>query len=140
MISCSRTAYEHTCLQRGYALEDCEKAVVRSDGAQVVIDEQSEFYPRKHPDKKPVLLTDPGPGTELKALLAKFGIHASPTCGCNAMAQRMNEWGEESLDHIDEIVDVMQETAKKRGLPFIRAVGAQLVKTAVRRWKKANSK
>ena len=81
-----------------------------------------------------------GPGTELKALLAKFGIHASPTCGCNAMAQKMNEWGEESLDHIDEIVDVMQETAAKRGLPFVRVVGAQLVKTAVRRWKRANSK
>jgi hypothetical protein len=74
-----------------------------------------------------------GPGTELKALLAKIGIHASPTCKCNKMAKKMDEWGQESLNHIEEIVDVMEETAKKRGLPFMRAAGAAMVRVAC--WK-----
>lgn len=74
-----------------------------------------------------------GPGTHLKALLAKFGIHPTPTCSCNKMAQQMNEWGAEGcLTHIEEIVDVMGEEAHKRGLPFIRAAGRILVKKAIR--------
>lgn len=77
--------------------------------------------------------TAPGPGAELKKLLAKFGIHASPTCGCNKMAARMNAWGpDESLNHIEEIVDVMEEEAKKRKLPFLRAAGRILVRKAIR--------
>jgi hypothetical protein len=86
-----------------------------------------------------------GPGTELKALLAKFGIHATPTCKCNATAKQMDSmeplepgW---CLSHIEEIVDVMQSTAKARGLPFLRAAGKLLVRRAVKNWqKKANSK
>jgi hypothetical protein len=141
MIACSPAAYEKTCLARGYTLEHCRKAVVGVSGVNLVIDEKSEFYPRKNAAAAPVMPTDPGPGSELKALLATVGIHASPTCKCNKMAVQMNEWGEASLDHIEEIVDVMEETAKKRGLPFLRAVGRKLVKMAVRRWqKKANSK
>jgi len=84
--------------------------------------------PRPEPD------IGPGPGTELKKLLASIGIHASPTCKCNTMAKRMNEWGpDESLRHIDEIVDVMEETAKKRGLPFVRLGGRALVRLACTR-------
>lgn len=76
----------------------------------------------------------PGPGTELKTLLAVMGIHASPTCKCNKMARQMNLWGaEESLNHIEDIVDVMEETAKARGLPFLRMAGKTLVKLACRR-------
>lgn len=133
MITCHKSFLEQRCLERGYSWGDVLPCIVSDDGVNVTIDTEHPAYPRN--PKEPS-----GPGTELKALLAKFGIHASPTCGCNAMAKKMNQWGEESLEHIDEIVDVMQETAAKRGLPFIRAVGAQLVKTAVRRWKKANSK
>ena len=78
-----------------------------------------------------------GPGTELKALLAKIGIHASPTCGCNKMALKMDEWGpKESLNHIEEIVDVMEQTAKKRNLPFLRTAGRILVRQACRIAKK----
>lgn len=83
-----------------------------------------------------------GPGTELKALLAKIGIHASPTCKCNSMAKKMDQWGpEESLNHIEEIVDVMAETAKKRNLPFLRTAGRILVRQACRiSRKKGNGK
>jgi hypothetical protein len=77
---------------------------------------------------------NPGPGTELKAMLSTMGIHASPTCKCNKMARQMDEWGpDEAVKHIEEIVDVMEETAKKRGLPFIRTAGRALVRMAC--WK-----
>ena len=77
---------------------------------------------------------NPGPGAELKAMLSTMGIHASPTCKCNKMARQMDEWGpEEAMKHIEEIVDVMEETAKKRGLPFIRTAGRALVRMAC--WK-----
>jgi hypothetical protein len=75
-----------------------------------------------------------GPGTELKTLLATFGIVASPTCKCNKMARQMDSWGpDESLAHMEEIVDVMEETAKARKLPFLRAGARQMVRLAC--WK-----
>lgn len=84
--------------------------------------------PRPEPD------IGPGPGTELKKLLASIGIHATPTCKCNKMAKQMNEWGpDETLKHIDEVVDVMEETAKARGLPFMRLGGKALVRLACTR-------
>ncbi len=83
--------------------------------------------PRPEPD------IGPGPGAELKKLLASIGIHATPTCKCNKMAKQMNEWGQESLNHIEEIVDVMEETAKARGLPFVRLGGKALVRLACMR-------
>jgi hypothetical protein len=83
-----------------------------------------------------------GPGTELKKMLATIGIHATPTCKCNKMAKQMDVWGwEESLNHIDEIVAVMEETAKKRKLPFVRTAGRTLVRIACWKAKRAgNSK
>lgn len=98
-----------------------------ADGDFMVVDTK-DLPVRVRPDKPPTH----GPGTELKALLAKFGIHASPTCGCNAMARKMDAWGpDESLKHLEEIVDVMEETAKKRNLPFIRSAGRLLVRRAI---------
>lgn len=135
-MACRVQHLEQRCRERGYSWAECRPCVVSQNGDEITVDTDHPAYPRA-PKAGPA---ESGPGTELKALLAKFGIHASPTCGCNAMAKKMNQWGEASLDHIDEIMDVMQEQAKVRGLPFIRAVGAQLVKAAVRRWKKANSK
>lgn len=74
-----------------------------------------------------------GPGTALKSLLAKFGIHASPVCKCSAMAVQMNLWGADGcLEHIEEIVDVLEEEAGKRSLPFLRSLGRLLVRRAVR--------
>lgn len=79
-----------------------------------------------------------GPGTSLKSLLAKFGITATQTCKCNAMAKRMDEWGpEHTLEHIEDVVDVMQEAANARGLPFSRIAGRMLVRWAVRNAKRA---
>lgn len=132
MITCHKKYLEQRCQERGYTWEEVLPCVVSQDGDEITVDIDHPSYPRNA--REPV-----GPGTELKALLAKIGITASPTCQCNSMATRMNQWGAESLDHIEEIVDVMQQSAKDRGLPFLRTVGRQLVKLAVRRWKKANS-
>lgn len=77
-----------------------------------------------------------GPGTELKKLLSRIGIKAEGGCKCNDRAIKMDEmerlepgWCERN---IDEIVGWLEEEAKKRGLPFIRAVGKMLVKRAIK--------
>jgi len=102
------------------AQERTEKYVVLSHEDYFALRKQ---YPPLHP----------GPGTELKALLATIGIVASPTCKCNKMARKMDAWGQESLAHMEEIVDVMEETAKARKLPFLRAGARQMVRLAC--WK-----
>lgn len=143
MKTCHKKYLEARCRERGYTLEEVMGCVVATDGDQWTIDVDHPSYPRTPKDGfvTQQAIDKPGPGTELKALLATVGIHASPTCKCNKMASQMNEWGEASLDHMEEIVDVMEETAKARSLPFLRVVGRKLVKMAVRRWqKKANSK
>jgi hypothetical protein len=82
----------------------------------------------------------PGPGTELKALLKRVGIVASPGCSCNTRAKLMdaNElkepgWCESNLD---TICDWLQEEATKRKLPFLRMAGKILVRKAIRNARK----
>lgn len=89
----------------------------------------------------PVHVTEPpappthGPGTELGKLLKRFGIEPTPTCACRAKAQEMDAWGcdeAERPERIDEVVAVMREEAKSRGLPFLDVAGRLLVKRAVK--------
>ena len=72
------------------------------------------------------------PGQELKKLLKKIGIVASPNCPCNKRAKFMDmqgvEWCEEN---IDTIVEWLQEEATKRKLPFAQMAGKILVKRAI---------
>jgi hypothetical protein len=82
----------------------------------------------------------PGPGTELKALLKKVGITASPGCSCNKRAQVMDEneskepgWCEQNLE---TICDWLQEEATKRKLPFVRMAAKILVRQAIRNARK----
>lgn len=82
----------------------------------------------------------PGPGTELKALLKKVGIVASPTCSCNRRAVLMDEneakepgWCEANLE---TICDWLQEEATKRKLPFVRMAAKILVRQAIRNARK----
>lgn len=78
-----------------------------------------------------------GPGSELKKILARFGIQASPTCKCNARAVLMDyngiEWCEEN---IETIVGWLGEEADRRGLPFINAIAAVIVRRAIANAKK----
>jgi hypothetical protein len=75
-----------------------------------------------------------GPGTELSKLLKKIGIEPTPTCACRAKAAEMDAWGCDECskpERIEEVVAVMREEAKARGLPFIDAAGRMLVRRAI---------
>jgi hypothetical protein len=73
-----------------------------------------------------------GPGTELKKMLSKIGITATPTCSCNKRAQIMDENGVEWCKaNTDTIVSWLREEATKRGLPFIDLAGKIIVKRAI---------
>lgn len=72
------------------------------------------------------------PGTELKALLAKIGITASPDCKCNSRAAYMDQMGCDWCEaNIEEIVGWLRESAQERGLPFLDVAGRVLVRRAI---------
>jgi len=73
-----------------------------------------------------------GPGTELKKLLAKVGITATPDCACNARAAEMDRQGVEWCEaKLDTIVGWLREQAEARGLPFLDVAGRLLVRRAI---------
>jgi len=74
-----------------------------------------------------------GPGTELKKLLARVGIIATPDCSCNARAAEMDRQGVKWCEaNLDTIVGWLREQAEARGLPFIDLAGRLLVRRAIR--------
>lgn len=80
-----------------------------------------------------------GPGTELKKLLARLGIVASPGCSCNAMAARMDAAGPDGSESmLGDVLAVMKAEAAKRGIPWIEAAARLLVKRAIRNARKAS--
>ena len=84
-----------------------------------------------------------GPGTELSALIKKFGIEPTPTCQCRAKAAEMDAWGPDECakpERIEEVLAVMREEAKARGLPFLDAAGRMLIKRAIANARRAISK
>lgn len=137
MISCPITHLLYRCEERGYTLDEVRDCIVSQDGDNVVVDVEHPAYPREtKPGFVPPKPQPPppafGPGTELKKLLAKVGITATPNCSCNARARTMDANGCDWCDgNIDEIVGWLREEATKRGLPFIDAAGRLLVKRAI---------
>jgi hypothetical protein len=106
--------------------------VVSQDGDQWTIDTESEFYPRASRMPEPVVPPTHGPGTELKKLLARVGITASPDCSCNTRAAEMDRQGVEWCEaNLDTIVGWLREQATARGLPFIDIAGRLLIKRAI---------
>ena len=82
-----------------------------------------------------------GPGSELKKLLGKVGIHATPNCKCNKYMREMNDKGPDWCEqNIETIVDWMQEEAKKRHLPFIRIAGKRITVFAIKKGRKKYQK
>lgn len=94
--------------------------------------------PLPPPPPLPAWITGGGPGTELKKLLAKFGISADePGCQCKSRAALMDRQGCEWVEaNTDTVVGWLRKEAHKRGLPFIDAAGKMLVREAVRRARK----
>jgi hypothetical protein len=73
-----------------------------------------------------------GPGTELKALLAKVGIVPTPSCKCNERAAIMDQNGSEWTEqNIDRVVGWLKEESDKRNLPFVPIAAKLLVKRAI---------
>lgn len=78
-----------------------------------------------------------GAGSELKALLARIGIVATPGCSCNKRARTMDEQGCDWCEqHIDQIDAWLAEEAKKRKLPYLSLAGKALIRLAIRRARK----
>ena len=152
MITCQKHFLIARCRERGYTLDEVRACIVSEDGDQVTVDETHSSYPRaakpgfvppKPASPQPPAPTS-GPGTELKKLLKRVGITASPTCSCNARARTMDE--EEAREpgwceaHLDEIVGWLREEATKRGLPFVDMAGRVLVKRAISNARKAEAR
>lgn len=76
-----------------------------------------------------------GPGTELKKILSKVGITSTENCPCNSHARQMDLWGDaecEKPERMEQILGWLRAQAEGRGLPFIRAAAAMLVRMSIR--------
>jgi hypothetical protein len=133
MITGPRSLFAGRLLERGYTLDEVRGCIVSENGDQITVDETHPAYPRdRKPGYRPPRLETGGPGTELKKLLAKIGITATPTCSCNARAREMDARGIEWCEaHLDQIVGWLREEAAKRRLPFFDAAGRVLVRRAI---------
>ena len=79
-----------------------------------------------------VAMTAAGPGSQLKRLLAGFGITVTPDCPCADHARQMDAWGPDECERrTDEIVGWLREEAERRGLPFLDIAGRMLVARAI---------
>jgi hypothetical protein len=142
MIACQRKHLAARCRQRGYTLEEVRACIVSEDGDLITVDETHTAYPRepKPGFVPPVPVLQPpaptsGPGTELKKLLSRIGITATPNCKCNARVKHMDTmesqepgWCERN---IDTVVGYLREAAADRGLPFLDLPARLLVRRAI---------
>ena len=111
----------------------------------IEVDTRHAAYPRSSsvPSRISVPSSQqPGPGSELKALLKDWlGIEASPTCSCNAMSRKMDTNGPDWCEGegMASILDVMRTEHAKRWadgrtiLPWTDSGARQLVLLACRR-------
>jgi hypothetical protein len=130
MTTCDKRFLIARCQERGYSLAEVMPCVVRQiDKDLWVIDETHPSYPHSREPKPPRCLA----GTELKKLLKRVGIEATPNCSCNSRAAMMDSMGCPWVrENIDLVTSWLEEESKKRGLPFIRMAGKALVMTAVK--------
>jgi hypothetical protein len=145
MISGHRKFFESRLQERGYTIEEVRPCIISEDGEQITVDENHPSYPSKKKDgfipqtkQRNIESNNVNkPGTELKKLLKKIGIKASPNCSCNKRAALMDQWGPDECEkRIDEIVGWLREEANKRNLPFIDMAGRILVKKAIKNSRK----
>lgn len=73
-----------------------------------------------------------GVGTELEKLLGWF-VQPTRDCGCSEKAKTLDSWGPAiCAQRIDQILDMLQDSAAKLELPFLRSVARPIVKLAIR--------
>lgn len=129
MITCDKSHLIARCQERGYSLEEVMPCVIRQQGDLWTIDETSPSYPHPREPKGPECLA----GTQLKGLLKRLGITASPTCSCNSRAAHMDIMGCRWVrDNLDTVIEWLEEEAKKRGLPFSKLAGKGIVMLAIK--------
>jgi len=147
VIVCRYLHLQQRCSERGYTLAEVMPCVVSQNGEEWTIDVDHPAYPRhaKPGFEQPQPVPAPpshGPGTELSKLLKRFGIEPTPTCSCRAKAAEMDAWGCDECskpERIQEVVGVMREEAKARGLPFLDLPARLLVKRAIHNARKAEA-
>jgi hypothetical protein len=102
--------------------------------AEAQLLKRAAYFQRAAEEEPPVVLAiSKGPGTELKALLKKVGITASPGCACTKRAKIMDEKGcDWCAQNVDEIISWLRDEATKRNLPFFDVAGRLLVRRAIR--------
>lgn len=77
------------------------------------------------------------PGTVLSKMIKSIGFSMSDSCSCKRHALEMNEHGNDWCEqNIDIIVGWLREEAKRRGLPFIDAIGKIMVSRAIKKSRK----
>jgi hypothetical protein len=143
------------CYLKGYSLEEIKDCIVNQEGDIYILNTDHSAFPKEtKPGYAPSLISNNdiqktidynassttggnGVGTELKRLLNKIGIKASPTCSCNKRASLMDKNGIQWCENnIDTIIGWLKEEATKRKLPFIDMAGKILVKKAISNAKK----
>lgn len=93
--------------------------------------DRPQAKPRHMDGAKPVVRG--GVGTELSALLARWGIKEKAGCKCKSRAALMDARGIAWCEnHIETIVGWLQEEAVKRRLPFVKTLGRLLIRKAIR--------
>jgi hypothetical protein len=165
-VRCLFSHLVERCKERGYDIHNVMPCITKIDGDYIVVDTEHMAYPAANRSAKEIeaqaqkvkehyaaaakrrmqappmpLIAGQGPGTELKKMLAKIGITATPTCSCNARAQTMDTNGIQwCKDNTDTIVSWLREEATKRGLPFVDFAGKIIVKRAISLAEKAEKK
>ncbi len=81
-----------------------------------------------------------GPGTELKKMLARFGIRPTKSCKCNARAAMMDHKGPDWCErNLEKIVGWLKEESDRRKLPFVKSLGRMLIRRAIKKSRKSIS-
>jgi hypothetical protein len=148
VIECRIEHLLQRCRERGYTLDEVMPCVVAQSGDEWTIDVDHPAFPRHpKPGFEPPLpapvAPQHGPGTELSKILKRFGIEPTPTCSCRAKANEMDAWGCEECsrpERIEDVVAVMREEAKARGLPFVDMAARLLVRRAIANARKAEAR
>jgi hypothetical protein len=76
-------------------------------------------------------------GTILSKMIKSVGIQMTDSCSCKRHALEMNEKGNDWCEeNIDTIIGWLRDEAKRRGLPFMDAIGKMLVYRAIKKSRK----
>lgn len=77
------------------------------------------------------------PGTILSKMIKTLGIGMTDSCSCKRHALEMNDKGNDWCEqNIDTVVGWLRDEAKRRGLPFIDAIGKLMVNRAIKKSRK----